>query len=81
MQVLIEEDEYERFQQAAGDKGLTLAEWVRQVLRRAAREQPGRSADRKLAAIRLAARHGFPTGDVEQVLDEVRRGFAGPLPE
>jgi hypothetical protein len=34
-------------------------------------------ADRKLEAIRTAARHGFPTADIEQMNQEIVRGYLG----
>ena len=39
-------------------------------LRLAAREAPSGSVDRKLAAIRAADRHDFPTADIDQMLRE-----------
>ncbi len=79
MQVLIDEAEYRRIQGAARRKRMTLAEWVRQVLRAAFRQEPLGDRDKKLASVRAAARHSFPIGDVEQMLDEIARGYGrGP---
>jgi len=36
-----------------------------------------RDADRKVQAIRAAARHAFPTADVEQMLAEIEGGYLG----
>jgi hypothetical protein len=55
---------------------LTLAEWVRQALRKARRQTPSGSADAKLDAVRRAARHEFPTGDIDQMTAEIERGYA-----
>ena len=74
MQVLIEEGEYRRLQKVARRRGLTLAEWVRQALRSAYREEPLSDAARKLAAVRAAAAHDFPTADIDQMLEEIARG-------
>jgi hypothetical protein len=75
MQVLFEETEYRRIQDAAKSRGLTLAEWVRQALRSAYGSQPGGDRDRKLAAVRAAARHRYPTADMDEMLDQIARGY------
>ena len=75
MQVLFEDAEYRELQEAARRQGLTLAEWVRQALRAAFRAQPTDTADRKLAAVRAAAAHAFPTADIDAMLDEIARGY------
>jgi hypothetical protein len=37
---------------------------------------PGhRSAEEKLRAVRAAARHEFPTGDIDQMLSEIEQGY------
>lgn len=76
MQVLFEDGEYRELQAAARRRGLTLAEWVRLALRAARRAEPTGSADRKLAAVRAAAAHAFPTADIDAMLDEIERGYA-----
>jgi len=53
---------------------MTTAEWVRRALRSARRAQPLTGTGRKLHVIRLAARHGFPAPDVDQMLAEIDRG-------
>ena len=58
-----------------GPHGLTLSEWVRQGLRRAARDEPPAGVDRKLATIRAAARHDFPTADIDRMLREIESGY------
>ena len=55
--------------------GMTLAEWVRQALRTAFREEPLGGQDKKLASVRAAAVHEFPTADIDQMLDEIARGY------
>jgi len=75
MQVLIDETEYRRIQRVARRHGMTLAEWVRQALRTAFREEPLGGQDKKLASVRAAAVHGFPTAAIDQMLDEIARGY------
>ena len=75
LQVLIEDAEYSRFRRLADRLGLSLAEWVRQVLRAAYREEPLGSADKKLAVVRAAARQEFPTADIDRMLEEISAGY------
>ena len=74
MQVLLEESEYDRLQGAAKSRGLSLAE-VRQALRAAYRREPRQDPDKQLAAIRAAARNEYPTGEIDQMLSEIERGY------
>jgi len=75
LQVLFDEAEYRQLQRLARRKGMTVADWVRGAIRVAAREQPARSKEAKLAAIRSAARHEGPTADIDQMLAEIERGY------
>lgn len=77
MQVLVEDQEYRAMQEAATALGLTLAEWVRGRLREAAREVPSGDSRLKLESIRAASRYAYPTADIDQVLEEIERGY-GP---
>jgi hypothetical protein len=56
-------------------RGLTLAEWVRQALREAFRDEPLGERDKKLAAVRVAVSQEYPTADIDQMLDEISRGY------
>jgi hypothetical protein len=75
MQIPIEEGEFRQLQQIARSKGMTLAEWARQTLRAASREEALGNADKKLAAVRRAARHDFPAPDIAAMLAEIERGY------
>jgi hypothetical protein len=72
-----EESELREIRKAARRDRLTVSEWVRRCFREARRRQPGRDAGRKLQAIRAAARHAFPTGDIDQLLAEIESGYLG----
>jgi hypothetical protein len=37
--------------------------------------QPVHDAERKLKAVRQAVQHAFPSGEIEQMLEEVERGY------
>lgn len=75
IQILVPEEEDHAMRQAARRRGMTFSEWVRQALRAAARQEAGAGSEQKLAAIRAAARNEFPTADIEQMLDEIQRGY------
>ena len=73
LQVLLDEEEYLEFQGIARGQRVTLAEWVRQALRKAKVDQP-RTSDAKLRAIVDASRHKFPTADIDVMLREIEDG-------
>lgn len=77
LQVVLEAAELREIQKAARRDRLTVSEWVRRSLRDARRRQPGRDAGRKLQAVRVAARHSFPTADIDQMLAEIESGYLG----
>lgn len=73
LQVLLDEEEYREIRDIARRQHMTLAEWVRQALRRA-RSDHADSVDAKLRAIAEASRHSFPSGDIEDMLKEIEAG-------
>ena len=75
--MVLDDAELHEIRRAARRDRLTVSEWVRRCLREARRRQPVRDADRKVQAIRAAARHAFPTADVERMLAEIERGYLG----
>jgi len=60
---------------AARERGMTVSEFVRETLREARRQVASGDTERKLAAIRAADRHAYPTADVDQMLGEIERGY------
>lgn len=74
LQVVMDEAEVRDYRRLAARAGMTLSEWVRQGLRRAGREEPSGRLDRKRAAVRAAARHEFPTADIDRMLAEIESG-------
>jgi hypothetical protein len=81
LQVLLDDAEFADIRRAARLNRMTVAEWVRQALRRARREEPTSDARRKLAVVREAARGTYPTADIERMLAEIERGYlAGSSP-
>jgi hypothetical protein len=75
LQVLLEETELRDVQEAARRQGMPVSEWVRRALREARRREPRGDIDAKVRAIRSAARHDFPTADIDRMLDEIERGY------
>ena len=73
LQVLFDETEFTEIQESARRCRMTVAEWVRQALRRARHEHPA-AVDAKLAAVAEAARHEYPTADIEVMLREIDAG-------
>ncbi|MDQ5871096.1 MAG: antitoxin [Acidobacteriota bacterium] len=77
LQVLMEESELREVKRAARAQRMTVAEWVRQALRAARRREPKTDARKKMEAIQAAARHSFPTADIDQMLAEIESGYLG----
>jgi len=75
LQVILQEPEYREIQRAARSRRMSIAEWVRQALALASRREPLGDVEKKLAAIRAAAKHEFPTGDIDTMLAEIERGY------
>lgn len=74
LQVLMGEEELEEIRRHARREGMTVSEWVRQALR-SARRSPSSEPERRMAAVRAAARHEFPTGNIDDMLAEIERGY------
>ena len=75
LQVLLDDAELRELRRVAKAQRMTVAEWVRQTLRAARLRQPLGDAPSKIAAIRVAARHAFPTGPLEDMLTDIERGY------
>lgn len=81
LQVILQDPEYREIQRMARSRHMSLAEWVRQALDLARRKEPVGDIGKKLQAVRAAARHDYPVGDIDSMLDEIERGYgAGPQP-
>ena len=75
LQVVLEDAEYREIKRAARRQGLTLSEWVRRSLSAARSSEPSADAGKKLAVVRSAAEHAFPTADIAQMLREIEQGY------
>ena len=77
LQVLLDEREFAELRRIAKLHHMTVAEWVRQALREARRDEPAADPRRKLAAVREAVRGAYPTADITQMLRETEQGYLG----
>jgi hypothetical protein len=75
LQVLLKDAEYREIQRAARSRNMSVAEWVRQALSLVRRSEPSGNLTKKLEAIRTAARHEYPTADIDRMLAEIERGY------
>jgi len=80
LQVILQDPEYREIQRIARSRHTSLAEWVRQALDLARRHEPESGAGKKLAAIRMAVRHDYPSGDIDQMLGEIESGYGAGSP-
>lgn len=76
LQVVLHDDEFQELREVAHSQGMTLSEWVRHALRKARTGRPAGDRARKLAAVRAAAKHSFPAGEIDEMLEEIERGYA-----
>ncbi len=80
LQVIMDERELREIQRIARRRGVTVAEWVRTVLRAARQQEPQGDTGRRLQVVRAAAQNAFPTADIDQMLAEIERGYGGGGP-
>ena len=88
LEILLNDVEYAVIEEAAQHQQMSVSDWVRQALRytrqaeltgakpnlNAQRKDPERIA-RKLQALERAAKHNFPTADIDQMLQEIKDGY------
>jgi hypothetical protein len=75
LQVLLPDPEYREIQRIARSRRISIAQWVRQALHAAKREEPLGDVSKKLEALRAAAKFEFPTADIQQMLAEIEQGY------
>ena len=80
LQVILQDPEYREVQRAARSRHMSIAEWVRQALTQARRSEPRGDMEKKLTAVRAAARYEFPTSDIDTMLAEIERGYVPRQP-
>jgi hypothetical protein len=77
LQVILRDPEYREIQKAARSRQMSIAEWVRQALAMARKQESPADIGKKLEVVRAAARHEFPTGEVDAMLAEIESGYTG----
>jgi hypothetical protein len=80
LQVILQDPDYREIQRIARMRRMSIAEWVRQALKAARRHEPAGDVGKKLDAVRAAARHSFPTADIDQMLAQIERGYGAGAP-
>ena len=75
LQVILQDREYREIQRVARSRRISIAEWVRQALDLARRREPGAGVGKKLELIRVAARHDYPSADIDRMLAEIESGY------
>lgn len=75
LQVILKDPEYREIQRVARSRRMSIAEWVRQALESARRQEPRGIVNKKLEAIRIAAQKEYPAGDMESMLAEIEMGY------
>jgi hypothetical protein len=73
--VALRDGEYREIERIALARQISVADWVRQAIEVARWEEGSGEVERKLSAIRAAARHELPTGDIDTMLAEIERGY------
>jgi hypothetical protein len=75
LQVILKDPEYREIQRVARSRHMSIAEWVRQALEAARRQEPMGSISKKLESIRIAAQHQYPAGNIDGMLAEIEAGY------
>ncbi len=71
---MLPDDEYLAVENAATRQGKPVARIVRESIRRSLAEEVGADPEQRIAAVLRFARFSGPTGEIEQILDEIERG-------
>jgi hypothetical protein len=77
LQVILSDSEYQAVETAAARRGKPIASVVRESLRKYIESDDPEDPAARLAAILRFARFTGPTGDIEQLLEEIERGRNG----
>lgn len=79
LQVILQDPEYRDIQRIARSRRMSIAQWVRQALDFARRQEPLSDPGKKLEIVRAAVRHDYPTADIAEMLSDIETGYsAGP---
>ena len=73
--MILKDPEYREIQRVARSRHMSIAEWVRQTLEAARRQEPMGSVGKKLESIRIATQHEYPAADIDSMLAEIEAGY------
>lgn len=73
--MILADDAARELQKLAVREGVSVSEWVRRSLREARRRHTTGDVEQRLATIRAASAHQFPAPDIDQMLEEIERGY------
>lgn len=79
LQIVLKDSEYRNIQRAARSRRMSIAEWARQALQSARRQEPVGSMGKKLESVRIAAQFEFPTGDADRLQSEIEEGYVADV--
>ena len=74
LQVMLPDDEYRLLLRAARRRGKPVSQLVRDGLRRELETDGDMDPDQRIAAILRFARFAGPTGDIDQLLEQIKQG-------
>ena len=80
LQVIFDDAEYREITRVARRARITVSAWVRQSLRDAWRREPIVDVEKKLKVVREATHYSYPAPEIEQMLEEIERGYLGGDP-
>jgi hypothetical protein len=80
LQVVVAEDDLERYERSAKAAGLTVSAWARQAMNAAERQTSSGDVEAKLAVIRKAATYNLPVSDIDTMLAENEQRYVPHLP-
>ena len=75
LQILMDERELGHIRRLAAEQNRTVADFVREAVRVAARGTPATTPEKKRQTIAAAVGHRYPTADIDQMLREIEQGY------
>jgi hypothetical protein len=76
LQIVLPDDEYRALADAAQRQGMPVAQLVCESLRRTLAGEPELEPEQRIAAVLRFARFSGPTGEIDQLLQEIEGGRA-----
>lgn len=77
LQVILDDLEYRDLQRSAKRARMTVSAWVRKSIRDVQGREPIADVEKKLKVVREATLHAYPAPEIDQMLEEIERGYLG----